>query len=339
MKKHLNWGIVGFGAAGENFLKNFNKKSKSKITAISSKSRYNLLKNCKNINIFKDYEEVFKSNVDIVYVPLVNSLHQKLIKLGIKYNKHILVEKPSCQTSSELEELIPKFKKKKLFLKESILYLNHPLVDKIIRIINKKLIGSILNINCTYGFNFAKNKYYLFRNKKSYKKNIFSKRLGGGAIYNYAHYPLSAINIFSPKNKMLEIENFVSKSFVGHTGVDEYSSLTIKFKSGLESKIKLAINKDLESSLEILGEHGSIYVNNPWTPENKFEIKLKLKKKGDKIFSFEAKKSLWSYEINSIEKDILKGKNESTTRGANLSDSLIYLKIIDKWRKNVFKNK
>ena len=83
-----------------------------------------------------------------------------------------------------------------------------------------------------------------------------------------------------------------------------------------------------------------IYVKNPWTPGREFQIELNSANRGRKIYNYTENRSLWSYEVESIENDICKGKFESTTGGAKLSDSQLYLKLIDKCRQEIFfKNK
>ena len=332
MKNQLSWGIIGHGNASKNFLDSFDNNLSSKISAVASKSNYNYLKE-KNFLVFKEYEDILKSkDIDIIYISIVNSLHKKLIDLCIDNNKHILVEKPSSLKYSELNSSIEKIKSKNIFFKESILYLSHPIKNKILNIIQNNDIGNITNINSSYGFNFVKKKFFFFKNKKKYNLNIFKKNLGGGAIYNFAHYPLSAINTFSMKKKPLKVHKMKAKSLIGFTNVDEFSSLEIIFNDGLQTNIQVALNKNLKSFIEIKGEKGSVFVDNPWVPQNSFKIKLKNNNKGEKIYDFNANRNMWSYEIESIEKNIFENSFQSNLLGAKWEDSLWYLKLIDQWK-------
>tara|TARA_B110000503_G_scaffold137154_1_gene220858 strand:+ start:90 stop:1118 length:1029 start_codon:yes stop_codon:yes gene_type:complete len=338
MIKYLKWGVLGFGSASQNFIKTFDNSLSSTISSIASNSKYDfLIKNIENAEIFDNYEKLFKyGNVDIVYISAINSLHEKLVNLAIKYNKNILVEKPSCLSFFELNNLLTEIKKKKLFFKESILYLNHPITKVILEFIQSNEIGKVLKINASFGFNFAKKKLFFFKRKKKYKLNIFNKNLGGGALYNYAHYPFSALNIFTGNNEVLEIKDLLCNSFVGQTGVDEHVCLKLKFTNQLESIIELSINKNIDSFIEIRGENGYIYAKNPWIPGREFQIELNSRNRGGKIYNYVENRSLWSYEVESIENDISKGRSESTTVGAKPSDSLLYLKLIDKCRQEIF---
>ena len=304
MKKKLRWGLVGYGKAAKNFYNTFDTNLSSELVSISTKSKYDEIScNFKNLEIYKNYEDQIQSNkIDIIYISLINPLHKKLMELGIKYNKHIVIEKPSCLSFFDLNIVISKIK----------------------------------NINSSYGFNFAKKKFFFFKRKKKYEENIFNKNLGGGAIYNYAHYPLSAVNIFSQNQKPKNSKIIKCKSFIGHTGVDEFSNIILEFDNGIKSNITVAINKNLKSFIEIIGSKGKIFINNPWVPNQSFSFNVYLSNKSEKEFIFNSIRSMWSYEIESIENDIFNNKLISSTAGANLEDSCFYLKQIDKWRSQVY---
>ena len=336
----LKWGVAGYGKASEYFINSFNQNQHSKIISLSSKTKFNYLKlNFNKCDIFDSYEQQIESKkVDIIYISLVNSLHKKIIDICIRNNKHILVEKPSCLNFLDLKSSINSLKNKKIFFKESILYLNHPITKKIQEIIENNDIGKIIKINCSFGFNFAKKKFFFFKREKKYNQNIFNKKLGGGAIYNYAHYAISAIRTFSQDKNILNVIQMKPNSYVGHTGVDEYSFLNVKFSNNIESNIELAINRNLKSFIEIIGEKGCIYADNPWSPDNQYSINLSINKKGHKNFNFKENRNLWHYEIESIEKDLLLNKKESSTPGAKISDSLFYLQFIDSWKRSINEN-
>lgn len=54
---------------------------------------------------FYDYEEMLKSDVDVVYVALPNHLHYSFAKKALEYKKHVIIEKPATSNAGELKEL------------------------------------------------------------------------------------------------------------------------------------------------------------------------------------------------------------------------------------------
>ena len=328
--KNLRWGLIGFGDAGENFYKDLKLRNNSELKNICSKSRYHeLKKNFFNIDISYDYEETLKApNVDIVYISLINSLHHKYIKKAIKSKKHVLVEKPACINFEEINDIKKNINENKnIYFKEAILYLNHPLIKNINEIFNNENIGKVVKIKSEYGFNFKKKKFLFFFRKKNRK--YFDKQLGGGAIMNFGHYPLSAFKAF---NKGFgKIKKISKKNVLGAGDVDEFSNLEIEFNDHVELSAKVSISKNLDSFIEIFGEKGSVKIYNPWVPNQNYEIILN-KNDIKKEYNFFEKKNLWQLTLENIERDLIQNKNTPSAYGTDILSSMEYMQLINKWK-------
>ena len=282
-----------------------------------------------DIDITDNYDEsIKKTNVDIVYISLINSLHYKCLKKAIKSNKHILIEKPACINFEEIKDIRKDiYKNKNIYFKEAILYLNHPLIKNIQEISNNENIGKIIKIKSEYGFNFKKKRFFFFLKKKNRK--YFDKLSGGGAIMNFGHYPLSAFKVF---NKGFGIIKKISKKNIfGSSNVEEFSDLEIEFSDQVKLTAKVSIIQNLDSYIEILGEKGSIRINNPWIPNQNYVIILN-KNNIKKEYNFIEKKSLWQLTLENIEKDLTQFKNAPSTYGTDISSSIEYMELINKWR-------
>ncbi len=328
--KNLRWGLIGFGDAGENFYKDLKFRKNSELKNICSKSRINELKKIFfDIDITDNYDESLKRpDVDIVYISLINSLHYKYLKQAIKSNKHILIEKPACLSLEEIKDIEKNINENKnVYFKEAILYLNHPLIKNIYEILNNENIGKIVKIKSEYGFNFKKKKFFFFLKKKNRK--YFDKLLGGGAIMNFGHYPLSAFKVFN--KDFGNITKISKKNIFGRNNIDEFSHLEIKFNDQVELTAKVSIIQNLNSYIEIFGEKGSIKVNNPWIPDQNYEIILS-KNNTKKAFNFFEKKNLWQITLENIERDLIQNKNKPSTYGTDISSSIKYMELINKWR-------
>ena len=100
MNKIIKWGLIGLGNASLNLAKEFNKIDNSKLIAIASKTNTKLEEfkkkfNISNENAYSDYEKIFKNKeIDIIFIGLPNTLHEKFCLKALEHNKHVLVEKP-----------------------------------------------------------------------------------------------------------------------------------------------------------------------------------------------------------------------------------------------------
>ena len=94
---------------------------------------------------------------------------------------------------------------------------------------------------------------------------------------------------------------------------------------------KVSIIQNLDSYIEILGEKGSIRINNPWIPNQNYVIILN-KNNTKKEYNFIEKKSLWQLTLENIEKDLTQFKNAPSTYGTDISSSIEYMELINRWR-------
>jgi len=66
-----------------------------------------------------------KSDADIVYISLVNSLHFFYANKSISLGKHVIVDKPLALNNTQILKLIARSKKKKILLAEALTFNYH----------------------------------------------------------------------------------------------------------------------------------------------------------------------------------------------------------------------
>ena len=329
----IKWGILGYGQAAQKFYSSIKDTRASEIFGIASKSKYNQLSKNKYIKVFSNYEDLINlKDLDIVYISLINSLHFENLDKCINANKKILVEKPSCSNYSELRKVSDKIINHKIYFKECILYLSHPIIENVKKIIQNNDIGNLRCINSNYGFNFNKKRFFFFKKKKN--KKFFSKKLEGGVINNFAHYPLSSFLVFSNSGIYPSISSIACNSKIKN-GIEVEVQAELNFDNGIACNTYISLIKNLDSKLELVGDKGSIIVENPWLPKKNYTIILK-NKNNTRIYEFTEKKNLWEFEIEKIEEDLRKNKIIPSVEGTEIDASLKYLEYIHIWKKKIF---
>jgi predicted dehydrogenase len=307
MKKFINWGFVGLGNASLNLAKEFEKLDNSNLLAVASHNEKNriLYKNkfkLENNNIFSDYEDVFKHpNVDIVYIGLPNSLHERYCFMALEYNKNILVEKPITKNVKNFKKLKKKFSEKQLLLEEGTAYKFHPFYKQIIKEILNIDYSNILGIKSSFGNDaLGGKKIFGLRFKKiNHEKRLFNKKLDGGSILDGGVYPVSLL---------IDILYLYKKNFLNDLIINSCK----KKKSNdvdIESSINISLNKieiELQTSLiNNLKNNFEIYTKNEViTFENIFTINensaLTYEKNSHKNIFNKNKENVYFYEVNEI---------------------------------------
>ena len=124
-------GIFGVGSFGAQHIsvlqgiKNFN------IIGFfdPDKKRANEIQNTFNIKLFNNPLTLIK-NCEAIDIVSDTNTHYELIKLGIKHNKHIFVEKPICCTQMEVNRLIQKCENYKSILQVGHIERYNPIIKE-----------------------------------------------------------------------------------------------------------------------------------------------------------------------------------------------------------------
>lgn len=122
------------------------------------------------------YEALLEdSDVEAVYVPLVNSLHREWTVRALAAGKHVLCEKPLGMDAAEAEEMAAAATAAGRHLMEAFMYRFHPRI--------RALVGGLrdpMHVHATFGFPLED------------KTNPrFDRALGGGALLDVGCYTVS----------------------------------------------------------------------------------------------------------------------------------------------------
>jgi len=188
-------------------------------------------------NQFKDYDEgLKKSDADIAYISLPNSLHYYWTLKSLKAGYHVIVDKPICATKNELENLISFAKKNKKLLAEATFFNYHKQID-----LTKNKIGDLKNIKHIH-VNFI----IPYPNTNSI---LISKKLNGGALMDMGPYAAAVSRIFGQSKIISKRIIFKKNKFKLITGFNllcEYPtcSYTAYFNFGGEYHNELFLHTD-----------------------------------------------------------------------------------------------
>ena len=133
------------------------------------------------------------------------------------------------------------------------------------------------------------------------------------------------------KKNIININSFEIKNVLiekGETGVDIDSKAELSFQDGFKSKIHASYKKNLGSKSLIHGEKGTILLNKSWSGGN---IIIHLKGNSEEKINFANNKNIYSYQIEEISKNLIKGLNKINFPIMSLEETLINMKIIDGW--------
>ena len=176
--------IIGKGSSGTRFQNIL--KYKNNIKIVSSK----------NFNKKKIKKKIF----DLIILSSPSSFHFKHLKTCLNNSDSFLIEKPLTNNIQELKKINKfNFLKKKIFVNYNLRELN--IIKKLPKLINNiKNKGKLNYCNFHCGYNL---KYW---RKKNVKKSVsYSKKLGGGAIFELSHELELIYNFFGNPNDIKSV--------------------------------------------------------------------------------------------------------------------------------------
>lgn len=136
---------------------------------------------------FYDYDELLKSDVDTIYIALPNHLHYSFAKKAITHQKHVIIEKPICANTQELQDLITLSQQYHVIVLEAMNIHYLPAYQSLQKTLSK--IGQIKILN----FNYSQysSRYNAF--KQGQILPAFDYHKAGGALMDLNVYNLHAI--------------------------------------------------------------------------------------------------------------------------------------------------
>jgi predicted dehydrogenase len=227
------------------------------IAARNRKAATDFAQKHKIEHVEQDYESVLnRADVDLIYIPLIPSLHVQWVVRALNAGKHVLVEKPAALSSDEVAQMQDAAQANNVRLIEAFHHRYHPAYQQFLRLIEANHLGRLkyVHVQATTPIHFDPNS---FRHQPS---------LGGGALSDIGCYPVFWLrDIVGDNWEALRVEVDFHK-----TGIDE--TVRVSARSAIGTKLSLftsmAQNMADEAHIYIEGERGSLKFSNPLAPHN-----------------------------------------------------------------------
>ncbi|MBS3134094.1 Gfo/Idh/MocA family oxidoreductase [Candidatus Woesearchaeota archaeon] len=145
----MNTVVIGVGNMGQHHARVYSTISSSNLVAVSDLNEEAGMTIAKKYSCkyYKSYIEMLeKEDIDAVSIAVPTSLHKKVALDVLKYNKHILLEKPIADTIQNAQEIITGLKSKQTIFMVGHVERFNPAVQKFKEILREKKIGNLISI-------------------------------------------------------------------------------------------------------------------------------------------------------------------------------------------------
>ena len=213
-------------------------------------------------NVYESYEALLASPlVDAIYNPLPNALHHHWTIAALRAGKHVLCEKPMAANAREAEEMARVADDEGRILAEAVHYRYHPMAARIKEIVDSGALGKLVHIAARMRVPVPADNI-----RRSYA-------LAGGSIMDPGCYPLQMLRFFGGETPEIQEASARTES----PALDVECSASFRFSGGATGQMEASIDHDgLQIELEIRGERGEIFANNPVLPHLFNELRVKI---------------------------------------------------------------
>jgi D-xylose 1-dehydrogenase (NADP+, D-xylono-1,5-lactone-forming) len=187
--------------------------------------------------------------VEVVYIPLPNSMHIDWSVQALEAGKHVLCEKPLSRRTSEVDRAFDVAEREGRLLMEAFMYRHHPQTERLVQMVQEGAVGHVQMIRAAFSFRA--------RDRSDIR---LAAGLDGGALMDVGCYCVSGARLIAG-----EPERVAAEQTVGGDGVDVAFTATMRFSGDVLAHFDAGLTLPPErDELEVIGEAGALFLGDPW---------------------------------------------------------------------------
>ena len=265
-KAKLRFGVIGQGHIGKRYAEIIRQNPDCQLIAIcDTKSKEELgLSNIDEL-YFTSVDELLQkvgTSIDVISICVPNGLHYQVAIKALNEEKHVVIEKPMTLTSLDAENIIKKSQEvsKQVFCVMQNRY--SPTSKWLKEIIEQKRLGKlyIVQVNC-----------YWNRDDRYYKPSSWhgTANMDGGVLFTqFSHFIDTLFWLFGDiENIRADFRDFCHQKTTDFEDSGFVSFDFINGGKGLFNYSTAIWNQNLESSITIIGEKGTIKIQGQYMNE------------------------------------------------------------------------
>lgn len=265
-REKIRFAVVGAGHIGKRHCTMIDRNPEAELVAISDvKEKSELgLEEFDEVPFFLDLDEMLQSDLeyDVVVIASPNGLHAEQALKALEARKHVVVEKPMALTKHDAEKVIYKALNVSRHVFGVMQNRYSPPSVWMKEMLDENRLGDIymVQVNC-----------YWNRDERYYGRDTWhgNKELDGGTLFTqFSHFVDIMYWLFGD---ITEIKGqFSDFNHAELTDFEDSGMVQFKFVNGGMGCINYSTsvwNKNLESSITVIGEKGSIKVGGQYMNE------------------------------------------------------------------------
>jgi D-xylose 1-dehydrogenase (NADP+, D-xylono-1,5-lactone-forming) len=189
-------------------------------------------------------------DVEAIYIPLPNELHQTWVRAAADAGKHVLCEKPLALNVEEARAMVAYCEARGVVLMEAFMWRHQPRTVAVRKLVAEGRIGALRLIRSSFSFPIDEGDWRLDPTR------------GGGALWDVGCYGVSTARLFAGA----EPDRIEAVARFGPSGVDLSMGAVLNFPGGVLALIDCSFEQPFRCAYELVGTRGVIEVPDAYLP-------------------------------------------------------------------------
>lgn len=275
--------------------------------------RHGIPESCAGFNALLD-----RTDIDAVYLPLANHVHEEWVINALRAGKHVLCEKPLAANADAAQRIREEAQRHPLVLWEGFAFRHHPFWQRLIELLPE--VGKVKHIRANYCMPIP---------DKSW--NVYNYDVAGGSMMDTGCYTLAMVRGIAEHAVSSETrcEPTVTRAdalpLKTDARIDRAMKADLDWGDGMTGSIHSSIWSStlLKISLHVEGERGSLHGYNPILPW--FWNRITLKSAGSTRREKIAGTTTFDYQLADFARAVTDGLDSSV----RVDDALNNMRALD----------
>jgi predicted dehydrogenase len=210
-----------------------------------------------------------RNDIDLIYIPLPNSMHKEWVIKSLNSGKHVICEKSLGCSYSEVEEMVAAARRNEKLLFENFQFRFHSQHQIVKKMLEDGEIGETRSFRSSFGFP-------PFQDSDNIR---YRSELGGGALLDAGAYTVKAAHFIMGEDLEVKAATLnVSRDL----GVDIYGGIYMQNANGQFAELSYGFDNYYQCNYEIWGSKGKLSVTRAFTAPPGFAPTVIVEKQGYK---------------------------------------------------------
>ena len=251
----LKWGLLGTARINRSLIPPLRLSTNNEAAAVASRSLENARSYAGEWNIptyYGSYEELLSaSDIDVIYIPLPNTLHAEWAIKAAQAGKHVLCEKPLALTTEQVDAMEEAARTAGTLLIEAFMYRFHARTLHIKQMIDAGELGEVHHVKGAFTFPLSR------------PKDVrWDAALGGGSLWDVGCYPLNFTRYVLGREP-LSVYGCQTQTA---SGIDQSFTAQLHFSDDATAQFDCGFRSQFRMHVEVTGSKGSIHVPMAFKP-------------------------------------------------------------------------